>query len=162
MTEDEILAVYGSIKQLAESMTAREAMLNKKTADLHAAIVQIQQLPVLLGKQTSQYIAAGVRQSMQHDFSLPIAEAIKGPIADLSRETYHAREVMRQVGGGSRFQSFTWISILVLSGAILGAICCYYFSVRDLNQVNDRIDSIQQMMTVPVVPSTPNSKKKHR
>lgn len=58
MTDDELLAVYGSIRKLAESMSAREAALDRNTAALDAAI---KQLSAALGKQTSQYIAAVVR-----------------------------------------------------------------------------------------------------
>jgi hypothetical protein len=151
MTDDEILAVYGSIKKLAESMSAREAALDRKTAALDAAITEIKQLPATLGKQTSQYIAAGVRQSIQDDFSRPITEAVKGPIADLSRETYHAREVMSQVGKESRFQTWTWIAIMVLLGVILGTVGCYFFYQRDIGRIDDRLDSIQQQIT----PATP-------
>jgi hypothetical protein len=166
MTDDEILAVYGSIKKLAESMSTREAALDRKTAALDAAIAEIKQLPAALGKQTSQYIAAGVRASIHDDFSRPIAEAVKGPIAELSRETYHARVVMEQVGKESRYQTWTWLAILVLLGVILGAAGCYYFVQRDIGRIDDRLDSIQQQMTpaVPVTsekPITGTSVKRH-
>lgn len=160
MTDDEILAVYGSIRKLAESMSAREAALDRKTAALDAAIAEIKQFPAALGKQTSQYIAAGVRASIQDDFSRPIAEAVKGPIAELSRETYHAREVMSQVGKESRFQTWTWLAILVLLGVFLGAFGCYYFVQRDIGQINDRLDSIQQQIA-PAAPA-PAEKRHHR
>lgn len=160
MTDDELLAVYGSIRRLAESMSAREAALDRKTAALDAAIAEIRQLPAALGKQTSQYIAAGVRASIQDDFSRPIAEAVKGPIAELSRETYHARVVMEQVGKESRYQTWTWLAILVLLGVILGATGCYYFVQQDIGQINDRIDNIQQQIT-PAAPA-PAEKRHHR
>ena len=152
MTDDELLAVYGSIRKLAESMRMREAVLDRKTAALEAAIAEIKQLPAALGKQTSQYIAAGVRASIQDDFSRPIAEAVQGPIAELSRETYHAREVMSQVGKESRYQTWTWLAILVLLGVLLGAAGCYSFVQRDIGSINDRLDTIQQQLT-PAAPA---------
>ncbi len=54
---------------------------------------------------------------------------------------------MEQVGKESRFQTWTWVAILVLLGIILGAAGCYYAVVRDLDQVNNRLDAIQQQVT---------------
>jgi hypothetical protein len=80
-----------------------------------------------------------------------------------SREVYHARDVMAQVGGEVRFQTWRWVAFLVLIGVALGSGGCYFFFVRDLNQVNERLDSIQKqvMVAVPapdakpaIVPST--------
>ena len=107
----------------------------------------------MLGKQTSQYIAMGIRQSIQDDFSRPIAEAVKGPIADLSRATYHAREIMAQVGKESRFQTWNAIAVMILLGVFLGAFGSYYFFNRELGQVSDRLDAIQQQVA-PVAPAS--------
>jgi uncharacterized protein YfaQ (DUF2300 family) len=128
-------------------MKAREIALDSKTAALGSAIAQLGKLPETLGKQTSQYIAMGVRQSIQDDFSRPIAEAVKGPIAELSRETYHARIVMEQVGKEVRFQSWTWVAVLLLLGFAFGGAAGYYLFVRDMNAVSDRLDVIQQQLT---------------
>ena len=147
MTDDELLLIYKGLRDMNEAMKAREIALDSKTAALGSAIAQLGKLPETLGKQTSQYIAMGVRQSIQDDFSRPIAEAVKGPIAELSRETYHARIVMEQVGKEVRFQSWTWVAVLVLLGFALGGAAGYYLFVRDLNQVNDRLDAIQQQVT---------------
>jgi uncharacterized protein HemX len=54
---------------------------------------------------------------------------------------------MEQVGKESRYQTWTWVAILVLLGIILGAAGCYYAVVRDLDRVNDRLDAIQQQIT---------------
>lgn len=62
-------------------MKAREAALTASTVALNQAISQLQQLPGTLGQHTSQYIAAGVRQSIEDDFSRPIANAVKGPLS---------------------------------------------------------------------------------
>ena len=153
MTDDELLALYGSIKEMAAAMKAREAALETKTAALNTSIAQLGKLPETLGKQTSQYIAMGVRQSIQDDFSRPIAEAVKGPIADLSRETYHAREIMAQVGKESRFQTWNAIAVMILLGVFLGAFGSYYFFNRELGQVSNRLDGIQQQVA-PVVPAS--------
>jgi len=152
MTDDELLALYGSMKEMAAAMKAREAALVTKTAALDAAIAELKQLPGTLGKQTSQYIAMGVKQSIQDDFSRPIAEAVKGPIAELSRETYHARSVMAQVAKETRYQSWTWLAVILLLGFAFGGAASYYLFVRDLNQVGDRIDAIQQQLA-PAVPA---------
>ncbi len=147
MTDDELLLIYKGLRDMTEAMKAREIALDAKTAALNTAIAQLGKLPDTLGKQTSQYIAMGVRQSIQDDFSRPIAEAVKGPIAELSRETYYARIVMEQVGKEVRFQSWTWVAVLLLLGFALGGATGYYFFVQDMNRVSDRLDAIQQQIT---------------
>lgn len=166
MTDDELLLIYKGLRDMTEAMKAREIALDSKTAALGAAIAQLGKLPETLGKQTSQYIAMGVRQSIQDDFSRPIAEAVKGPIAELSRETYHARIVMEQVGKEVRFQSWTWVAVLLVLGFALGGATGYYFFVQDMNHMSERLDSIQQQIA-PVAPvtetkPTPSSSTKGR
>jgi hypothetical protein len=51
VTEDQIVAIYGSIKTLAQSMAAREAALDKKTAAIDAAIAELKQLPSRLASR---------------------------------------------------------------------------------------------------------------
>ena len=41
--------------------------LRIRTLALNRAIKQLQELPLVFGKQTSEYIAMGVRQSIQAD-----------------------------------------------------------------------------------------------
>ena len=161
MRDDELLLIYKGFVDMTEAMKAREVALDQKTAALGAAIAQLGKLPDTLGKQTSQYIAMGVRQSIQDDFSRPIAEAVKGPIAELSRETYHARIVMEQVGKEVRYQSWTWVAVLLLLGFALGGATGYYLFVRDINQVSDRLDAIQQLITpaTEAVPATLRGQK---
>lgn len=163
MTDDELLLIYKGLRDMTEAMKAREIALDQKTAALGAAIAQLGKLPETLGKQTSQYIAMGVRQSIQDDFSRPIAEAVKGPIAELSRETYHARIVMEQVGKEVRFQSWTWVAVLLLLGFALGGAAGYYLFVRDMNHVGDRLDTIQQQLApAPVTqPADGKAAKEH-
>ena len=79
MRDDELLAIYGATRQLAEGMTARDAELKQSTAALEATIVQVRQLPAMLGQQTSKYIAAGIREVVQEDFKQPLEKAIEGP-----------------------------------------------------------------------------------
>ncbi len=78
MTDDELLAIYGATRKLAEGMEARNAELKKSTAALEATIVQVRQLPAMLGTQTSKYIAAGIREVVQEDFSQPSRKLSKG------------------------------------------------------------------------------------
>ena len=54
MRDDELLAIYGATRQLAEGMTARDAELKQSTAALEATIAQVRQLPAMLGQQTSK------------------------------------------------------------------------------------------------------------
>ena len=63
MRDEELLAIYSHIRQLSTAMEAREAALEKSTAELHAAIVQVRQLPAVLGREAGQRIAAGVKQA---------------------------------------------------------------------------------------------------
>ena len=149
MADDEAIALYGAVKKMAQAMAEREAALDEKTAAIAAAIAGLQQLPAALGKQTSQYIAAGVKASIQDDFSRPIADAVKGPIAELSRETYHARIVMEQVGKEVRYQSWTAIAVMVILGIALGTGGSYFFFIRDLGTINDRLKAIQQQIATP-------------
>jgi len=58
---------------------------------------------------------------------------------------------MAQVGSEVHFQTWRWVAFLVLIGVALGSTGCYWFFVRDLNQVNERLDSIQQQVT-PAAP----------
>jgi hypothetical protein len=87
-----------------------------------------------------------VEIAIKDDFSRPIETPVKGPLELLSREVYHARDVMAQVGGEVAFQTWRWVAFLVLVGVALGSGGCYWFFVRDLSQVNDRLDSIQQQV----------------
>jgi hypothetical protein len=151
MNEDE-LALYAVVRKEAESMGDREAGLAQRTAALNQAIAKLEQLPLALGRQTSEYIAQGVRQAIQDDFRRPIADAVKGPIADLSRETYHARIVMEQVGSEVRYQSLIWVVALLMIGFACGGAAGYYFFVRDMNSINDRIDAIQQQLAPSATP----------
>jgi hypothetical protein len=156
MTEEELLALYALVRKEAEGMAAREEALRARTLALNQSIQQLQELPLTLGKQTSEYIAMGVRQAIQDDFSRPIEAAVKGPLEQFSRQVYHARDVMAQVGKEVRFQSWRWMALWVLLGVALGSVGCYWFFVRDLNQVNERLDTIQQQVMVAI--PAPNTK----
>ncbi len=54
MRDDELLAIYGATRKLAESMEARDEELKKSTAGLETTITQVRQLPATLGAQTSK------------------------------------------------------------------------------------------------------------
>jgi hypothetical protein len=53
------------MKEMASAMKTREATLDAKTAALNNAIAQVGKLPDTLGRQISQYIAAGAKASIQ-------------------------------------------------------------------------------------------------
>jgi hypothetical protein len=78
MTDDELFAIYSATRQLAESMEARNVELKKSTAAFEATLVQVRQLPAMLGQQTSKYIAAGIREVVQEDFRQPIENGHQG------------------------------------------------------------------------------------
>ena len=110
MANDEALPLYGAVKRLAEAMTVREKVLEGQMAELDTKTAELdlktaalpahrrdQQLPRALGQQTSQYIAAGVRETIREDFSLPLAKAVEGPyravcLRDRSRAWGHQRD----------------------------------------------------------------------
>ena len=150
MTDDELLLIYKGLRDMTEAMKAREIVLDQKTAALDGAIAQLQQLPPTLGKQTSQYIAMGVRQSIQDDFSRPIAEAVKAPLSEFSYATRQARDVMREVGKESRYQTWGWVAIIFVLGIAVGVTGIYFFFQRDIGRIDDRLDTIHQQVTLAV------------
>lgn len=89
------------------------------------------------GVKNAHSFAAGVRQSIQDDFSRPIADAIKGPLSELYYATNQARDVMRKVRGESRLQTWNWVAVMVILGIAIGGLGCYWFFVRDINHLND-------------------------
>ncbi len=149
MADEEALALYGAVKRMVQSMGEREAALSAKTAALEAAIANLEQLPAKLGKQTSQSIEKGVRASIQEDLKWPVEDAFKEPIQDLRYATHEARDVMREVRSAAKLQGWTAIAVLVLMGIALGMSGSYYFFIRDLGNINDRLEIIQQQIATP-------------
>ncbi len=149
MADEEALAFYGAVKRMVQAMADREAALDAKTAALDAAIAGLEQLPATLGKQTSQYIEKGVRASIREDLKWPVEDAFKKPIEDLGYATNQARDVMRQVRSESKLQSWTAIAVMVILGVALGMGGSYFFFIRDLGNINDRLDTIQQQIATP-------------
>jgi hypothetical protein len=149
VADDEAIALYGTVKKMAQAMAEREAALEAKTAALDAAIAGLEQLPAALGKQTSQYIEAGIRASIKGDFKWPIEDAIKAPLGELRYATNQARDVMRQVRSESKLQSWTTIALMVIVGIALGMTGSYFFFIRDLGNINDRLEAIQQQIATP-------------
>ena len=128
MRDDELLAIYGATRQLAEGMQARDAELKQNTAALEATIFQVRQLPAMLGQQTSKYIAAGIREVVQEDFKQPIEKAVEGPIRSIEVAAYHVREAVEQVKREVRFQNWTVFALVLAVGFALGTFGSYYFS----------------------------------
>ena len=149
MADDEALALYGTVKKMVLAMAEREAALDAKTAALQAAIAGLEQLPATLGKQTSQYIEAGIRASIKGDFKRPIEDAISGPLGELQYATNQARDVMREVRSESKLQSWTAVAVMVILGIALGVTGSYFFFIRDLGNINDRLEIIQQQIATP-------------
>ena len=102
---DELLAIYGATRQMAEGMTARDAELKQSTAALKATTAQVRQLPAMLGQQTSKYIAAGIREAVEDDFKQPLEKAIEGPIRSIDVAAYNAREAVGHLKEEARFQT---------------------------------------------------------
>jgi hypothetical protein len=149
MRDDELLAIYGATRQLAEGMNARDAELKKSTAALEAIIVQVHQLPAMLGAQTSKYIAAGISEVVQGDFKEPIEKAIEGPIHSLGVAAYHAREAVERINQRARFQNWTVFGLILALGMALGGGVAYYFFARQVSALNDRFDHLEQLLLTP-------------
>ena len=158
MPDEEALAFYGAVKRMVQSMAEREAALSAKTAALEAAIANLEQLPAALGKQTSLYIEKGVRAAIKEDIRWPVEDSLKGPLGELREATHEARSVMRQVRSESKLQSWTAIALMVVLGIAIGMGGSYYFFTRDLGNINDRLDTIQQQIATPA-PAQPASGK---
>ncbi len=149
MRDDELLAIYGATRQLAEGMTARDAELKQSTAALEATIAQVRQLPAMLGQQTSKYIAAGIREVVQEDFKQPIEKAIEGPIRSIEVAAYHAREAVGHLKEEARFQTWTVFALILALGFALGAFGTYFFFTRQVSALNSRFDHLEQLLVAP-------------
>ncbi len=156
MRDDELLAIYGATRQLAEGMTARDAELKQSTAALEATIVQVRQLPAMLGQQTSKYIAAGIREVVQEDFKQPIEKAVEGPIRSIEVAAYHAREAVGHLKEEARFQTWTVFALILALGFALGAFGTYFFFTRQVSALNSRFDQLQQQVIAPT-PASPDA-----
>jgi hypothetical protein len=150
MRDDELLAIYGATRQLAEGMTARDAELKQSTAALEATIAQVRQLPAMLGQQTSKYIAAGIREVVEDDFKQPLEKAIEGPIHSLDVAAYHARAAVEQINQRARFQNWTVFGLILALGFALGAFGTYFFFTRQVSALNSRFDHLEQMLVTPL------------
>ena len=162
MTDDEMIAWYGTMKKLAEGMSAREAALDRKTAALDTAIAQLEKMPFALGKQTSQYIGIGVREAMEQDFSPPIKELFQGPTANLERATREARSVMAEVGKEARFHAFSWWGSIFALGILIGALGYHFLELRKFDDIQDQLTAIRQQITQVPVPSISTTGPTHK
>jgi hypothetical protein len=160
MRDDELLAIYGATRQLAEDMQARDAELKQSTAALEATIAQVRQLPAMLGQQTSKYIAAGIREVVQE-------KAVEGPIRSIEVAAYHAREAVGHLKEEARFQTWTVFALILALGFALGSFGSYFFFTRQVSALNDRFDHLQQLLVAPVPAAAdthapaPQAGKKH-
>ena len=167
MRDDELLAIYTATRQIAEAMAARDAELKKSTAALEATIIQVRQLQAILGQQTGKYIAAGIREVVQEDFSQPIENALKEPLFSLDLALRHATTVVSEFKGVTRYLTWTWFAIVLAMGFGLGSFGTYFFFTREVGKLRDQIDAMQQQVAPPVVPvASPapppvQTKKKH-
>jgi hypothetical protein len=121
----------------------------KSTAALEAIIVQLHQLPAMLGAQTSKYIAAGIREVVQDDFCQPVEKAIEGPIRSIEVAAYHAREAVEQIKRETRFQNWTVFALILALGMALGDGGAYFFFARQVAALNDRFDHLEQLLLMP-------------
>ena len=149
MGDDELLAIYGATRHLAEGMQARDAELKQSTAALEATIVQVRQLPAMLGQQTSKYIAAGIREVVHEDFRQPIEKAVEGPVRSIEVAALPAREAVGHLKDEARFQTWTVFALILALGFALGAFGTYFFFTRQVSSLNDRFDRLEQMLVTP-------------
>ena len=154
MRDDELLAIYTATRQIADAMAARDAELKKSTAALEATVVQVRQLPAMLGQQTSKYIAAGIQEVVQEDFGQPIEDALKAPLFSLDLATRHAATVISEFKGVTRYLTWTWFAIILAVGFGLGSFGTYFFFTREVGKLRDQIDATQQQAAPPVAPVT--------
>lgn len=152
------------LEEQMEEWDEKTAALDLKITALTAVITEFKQLPRALGQQTSQYNAAGVRESIKDDFSLPLGQAMDGPIARFAYATDRAAGVINEIRNESKFQSW---SLVVLLGIAMGVTGNYFYYTRQLGQINDWLDSLQQQMVpaapvVDVKPTDPNPAKAHK
>ena len=168
MADDEAIALYGMVKKMAEAMAVREkvleeqmgvldaktAVLDTKIASLTAVIAELKLLPRAIGQQTGQYIAAGVRESIQADFSVPLEEAVDGPIGRLNYVSEEARRVLSELLRKMKFQNWRTSGLMVLAGVILGVFGSYFFLYnQQIGQLSDRINKFQQLLMAPTQPA---------
>ena len=168
MRDDELLAIYTATRQIAEAMATRDAELKRSTAALEATVVQVKQLPAMLGQQTSKYIASGIREVVQGDFGQPIEDALKTPLFSLDLALRHATTVVSEFKGVTRYLTWTWFAIILAMGFGLGSFGTYFFFTRQVSALNDRFDHLQQLLVAPApasadiqTPPPPQNKKKH-
>jgi hypothetical protein len=153
VTEDQIVAIYGSIKTLAQSMAAREAALDKKTAAIDAAIAELKQLPFALGKQTGQYIGMGVREAMEQDFSPPIKEVFQPPIAELKSILRNAGESIREVSRYAKYQTLGYLLALAGIGFVAGTGVTLIYLGSKIDALREQV-AITQQQIAPAAPAS--------
>jgi hypothetical protein len=56
---------------------------------------------------------------------------------------------MRQVRSESKLQSWTTVALMVVLGVAIGTGGSYFFFIRDLGNINDRLETIQQQIAPP-------------
>lgn len=166
MTDDELLALYRSMRTLSEGMDARNVALEKSTAAQNAAIAQLNKLPAVVGQQLNLYIAAGVKESIREDFRMPVEHAVKKPIEDLKYAASEARRMLERIQYSTRFESYRYMALLVAAGFVLGIGASYLFVSHQLSDMNDRLDRLTQNVLLavpaPTMPSAPDpAGKKH-
>lgn len=167
MTDDELLVLYRSMRTLGEGMEARNAALEKSTEELDVTLRQLRQLPAAIGQQVNLYIAAGVKESLKEDFRFPVEHAVKKPIADLTYAASEARVALGNIQSAIRFESYRYVAALIALGFVLGIGASYFFFNRQVDALNDRIDTLNERLLLvmpipgaaPVQPEPP--RKKH-
>ncbi len=90
-----------------------------------------------------------MRAAIKEDIRWPVEDSLKGPLGELRSATYEALGVMRQVRSESKLQSWTTVALMVLMGVAIGTGGSYYFFIRDLGNINDRLETIQQQIATP-------------
>jgi hypothetical protein len=90
-----------------------------------------------------------VRAAIKEDIRWPVEDSLKGPLGELREATHEARNVMRQVRSESKLQGWTTVALMVVLGIAIGSGGSYYFFIRDLGNINDRLEIIQQQIATP-------------
>ncbi len=136
----------------AEKASAKRTEWDRKMLSLQTTLDRFKQLPSVLRAQTGQAVTAAIKTSMQDDFKRPLADAIQGPIANLTYVTEQARGVLAKTIKELRLHAWTWLLSVFLLGAFVGAYCFYSLERSTLFETRHESPGSQQAVPSEVKP----------
>ena len=129
MRDDELLAIYGATRQLAEGMTVRDAELKQSTAALEATIAQVRQLPAHAGPADQQVHRRRHPGGRRGGLQAAPGESHRGadPVASMWRPTMRERRSEHLKEESPLSQTWTVFVLILALGFALGAFGTAYF-----------------------------------